>query len=113
MAGPENGGLIFYPGSHQLGELAVERLTPPDAPSQFAGALALRSVLPDELEPFHPRVRKGTSFFFHALMAHASNPNVTTDRFRQSFLATYIQTGQPFRPGYEQKRVEIDLYATP
>jgi ectoine hydroxylase-related dioxygenase (phytanoyl-CoA dioxygenase family) len=48
--------------------------------------------------------------FFHSHLVHASNPNRTTDRFRYCFLATYIKTGERFRPGTAQKRREVELY---
>jgi hypothetical protein len=108
--GPENGGLIFYPGSQALGELPIERLSPTAHPGQNVSAEALRAVMPSGFEPFQPRVRKGTSFFLHALLVHGSNPNVTPDRFRHSFLATYIATGESFRAGTQQRRTEVDLY---
>jgi hypothetical protein len=109
--GPENGGLIFYPGSHKLGELPIERLTPTVHSGQNRSAEAIRAVMPPGLEPFQPSVKKGTSFFFHSLLVHGSNANATQDRFRYSLLTTYIGVGQPFRPGTMQRRTEVDLYA--
>jgi phytanoyl-CoA hydroxylase len=108
--GPENGGLIFYPGSHKAGALEVERRDVVPDPGQNPGAAAIRAILPAGFEPLHPRVRKGTVLFFHSHLVHASNPNRTTDCFRYSFLATYIKTGEPFRPGTAQKRREVELY---
>jgi hypothetical protein len=110
--GPENGGLAFYPGSHKLGELPIERLEPTTHSGQNRSAEAIRAVMPAGLERFEPRVKKGTSFIFHSLLLHESNANSTHDRFRYSFLATYIGRGQPFRPGTMQARTEVDLYGT-
>jgi hypothetical protein len=110
--GPQNGGLIFYPGSQAFGELPIERLSPTAHSGQNVSAEALRAVMPGGVEPYHPSVRKGTSLFLHSLLVHGSNPNASPDRFRHSFLATYIETGQPFRPGTQQRRTEVDLYGT-
>lgn len=110
--GPENGGMIFYPGSHKLGELPIERLTPTTHTGQNRSAEAIRAILPAGIERIAPRVKKGTSFFFHSLLVHESNANATRDRFRHSFLATYIERGQPFRPGTMQVRTEVDLYTS-
>jgi hypothetical protein len=110
--GPENGGLTFYPGSHKLGELPIERLEPTAHTGQNRSAEAIRAVMPAGLEPFCPSVKKGTSFFFHSLLIHQSNANTTPDRFRYSYLATYIERGQPFRPGTMQARAEVDLHGT-
>lgn len=110
--GPENGGLTFFPGSHKLGELPIERLTPTAHTGQNRSAEAIRTVMPAGLERLQPSVKKGTSFFFHSLIIHESSANATRDRFRYSFLATYIGRGQPFRPGTMQVRTEVDLYGT-
>jgi hypothetical protein len=108
--GPENGGLFLYPGSHRFGELPIERLTPTSHAGQNVSAEALRAVMPVAIEPVHPRITKGTCVFMHSLLVHGSNPNTTRDRFRNSFLATYIETGQPFRPGTQQRRAEVELH---
>jgi ectoine hydroxylase-related dioxygenase (phytanoyl-CoA dioxygenase family) len=47
--------------------------------------------------------------FFHSQLVHASNAN-RSDRFRYSFLATYLLRGAPFRPGRAQQRAEVELY---
>lgn len=109
--GPENGGLIFYPGSHTLGALEVEHRDVVPDPGQNPGAAAIRAILPRAFDCVHPTVRKGTILFFHSQLVHASHPNRSTDRFRYSFLATYIKRGEPFRPGTAQKRREVELYA--
>jgi hypothetical protein len=108
-AGPENGGLIFYPNTHELGALPIERLSPVSHAGQSPSASALQVNLPPSIEPLHLRMKKGTSVFFHPLLVHGSNANAS-NRFRQSFLATYIRQGSPFRPGTMQKRSEVDLY---
>ncbi|MBI1778580.1 MAG: phytanoyl-CoA dioxygenase family protein [Proteobacteria bacterium] len=108
-SGPENGSLVVYPGTHKLGELPIERLTPSTDPGQSPSAGALRAVLPTGVEPIDLRVGKGACLFFHSLLVHGSNCNAS-GRFRYSFLATYIRRGAPFRPGNMQKRTAVDLY---
>lgn len=106
---PENGGLVFFPGSHKLGDLPVrnnEMLT--DA-GQNPGARAVESILPPGLPSLDVRLEKGSVAFFHSLLVHRSNANVS-QRFRHSFLATYIRSGEPFRPGGAQRRQEVELH---
>ncbi len=104
----ENGSLVFYPGSHRLGALAMqERPHIPD-PGQNPGAQAAECLMPVDLPSMPVVANRGTTVFFHSQLVHASNPNRST-RFRYSFLATYIRKGEPFRPGRLQQRQEVDL----
>lgn len=107
--GPENGGLAFYTGSHKLGALAVRSGEMLSDPGQNPGAQAVESILPDDFPATNVQLKKGSVAFFHGLLAHHSNDN-RSDRFRHSFLATYIRSGEPFRSGSYQKRTEVDLY---
>lgn len=108
--GPENGGLVFYPGSHKLGALAIRNGAMLSDVSQNPGAQAVECILPEDAPTVDVRLGKGSVVFFHGLLAHSSHANVS-DRFRYSFLATYIRAGEPFRTGRAQKRTEVDLYA--
>lgn len=108
--GPENGGLIFYPGSHKLGALPIRNGAMLSDAGQNPGAQAVECILPNDAPTMEVRLAKGSVAFFHGLLAHRSCPN-TSDRFRYSFLATYIRAGEPFRAGRAQQRTEVDLYA--
>jgi len=108
-AGPENGGLMLYPRTHHLGDLPVNRFDQCTDPGQSPSAEAIRVLLPGDPAPFSPQLRKGTSLFFHSQLVHGSHPN-RSDCFRYSYLATYIHSGSPFRPGTMQQRSEVDLY---
>ncbi len=109
--GPENGALYFYPGSHTEGTLKVVDVAQPLIDEgQNISAQARHCLLPDEYDPVDLIMKKGDVAFFHSLAVHGSHANVTKDRFRCNLLMTYIQKGQPFRPGSMQKRTEVDLY---
>ena len=105
-----NGALYFFPGSHKLGPLPTrEREDAPD-PGQNPGARACECMLPPGRESIDMTLKKGDVVLFHSLAVHGSHSN-ESNRFRYSFLATYIRKNQPYRPGRSQKRTEVDLYA--
>jgi phytanoyl-CoA hydroxylase len=107
--GPENGGLVFFPGSHKLGALPIRNGAMLSDAAQNPGAQAVECILPDDAPTVDVRLSKGSVAFFHSLLPHRSGANVS-DRFRYSFLATYIRAGSPFRAGRAQQRTEVDLY---
>jgi len=109
--GPENGGLVFYPGSHKLGALPIRNGAMLSDIGQNPGAQAVECILPPDAPMLDLRMAKGSVVFFHGLLAHGSNAN-TADRFRYSFLATYIRAGAPFRAGQAQNRSEVELHCT-
>ena len=104
-----NGCLLFYPGSHKAGVLPTRLLDHVPVAGQNPGAEAVETVMEQEIAPVPIRLRRGTTAFFHGDLVHASRPNVSSERFRFSFLATYIRSGEPFRPGRLQNRTEVDL----
>jgi ectoine hydroxylase-related dioxygenase (phytanoyl-CoA dioxygenase family) len=107
--GSANGGLIFYPESHRLGALPIRKGTMIDNPGQNPGAQAVECLLPSNIPAIDIRLEKGSVVFFHSELAHASHAN-RSERFRHSFLATYIRAGSPFRPGGAQQRREVSLH---
>ena len=106
----ENGCLLFYPDSHRQGLLPTRFLDHVAVLGQNPGAEAVECVLHREIEPIPMRLKRGSTVFFHGDLVHGSLPNTSTDRFRYSFLATYIRSGSPFRPGRLQQRTEVDLH---
>lgn len=104
-----NGCLAFYPQSHRLGVLPTRELDSTPVLGQNPGAEALESVTPDDLARITVPLKKGATVFFHGDLVHESLPNRSVDRFRYAFLATYIRSGVPFRPGRLQKRSEVSL----
>lgn len=108
---PENGGLVFYPGSHKLGALPIRNGEMLSDAGQNPGARAVEVILPEGTPTVDVRLPKGSVAFFHSLLPHRSRANVS-NRFRYSFLATYIRSGSPFRAGRAQQRAEVDLHST-
>jgi ectoine hydroxylase-related dioxygenase (phytanoyl-CoA dioxygenase family) len=105
----ENGGLVFYPGSQKFGALETRKIERPVGAGQNPGAQAIESVMPVEVEGVTMALRRGSTVFFHSHLVHSSNEN-RSDRFRYSFLATYLLKGQPFRAGRAQARQEVELH---
>ncbi len=105
----ENGCLVLYPGSHKLGLLPVRSLDAVPAEGQNPGAAAIEAVVPPGQMRLPVSLRRGSTVFFHGNLVHESLPNTSQHRFRYAFLATYIRSGVPFRPGHLQKRAEVPL----
>jgi ectoine hydroxylase-related dioxygenase (phytanoyl-CoA dioxygenase family) len=107
----ENGALVFFPGTHKLGALEVRNGRKLSDPGQNPGAQAIECIFPDAYAPMDVNLKKGSVVFFHSQLVHRSSGNLSTSRFRHSFLATYIKSGQPFRAGTVQMRAEVDLHS--
>lgn len=106
--GPENGGLMLYPGSHRLGRLPVTDVENTPRPDQDPNARRTRTVLPPGLPAIDAVVPKGGVVFLHGLVVHSSHTN-RSDGHRYALLNTYIRTGAPFRPGQYARRTAIPL----
>ena len=106
----DNGCLIFFPGSHKLGELPTREGDNLVTPSQNPGARQKECVLPEEMSSKKMVLQKGDVVFFHSLLAHKSVSNCSPHKSRYSQVITYIKSGTPFRRGGRQQREEIALY---
>lgn len=106
----ENGALYFFSGSHKFGQLPIREREFEPVPGQNPNAEARECIMPAKLERIDIEVKKGSTVFLNSLLVHGSNTN-RSNRFRYSFVATYIRKGQPYRPGYAQKRTEVNLYS--
>ena len=80
-ADAENGGLIFYPGSHQNGIMCHGEADQTEFfnPSQLVN-------LPKSLGKVQTDIKAGDAFFFHGQMVHGSGGNSSKDRFRRSLI---------------------------
>ncbi len=106
---PEMGGLIVYPGSHKEPILPVERLCDQEQASQDPNATREQVVLPTQYKPIHVSISKGSTLFIHGQLIHGSNKNIS-EQWRRVLLATYIRSGEKFRPGCYADRIEINVY---
>lgn len=104
--GPENGGLIAYPGSHREGRLPVRQLQTGVVAGQDPNANNEETVLPPGYAPTDIRVTRGSVVFLHSHFVHGSRMN-QTDRYRYVLLCTYIREGTKFRPGHYARREPI------
>lgn len=107
---PENGGLVVYPGTHREPVLPTEVVEQPDNLGQDPNANRQQVVLPKSYQPVDVSVTKGSVVFIHGHIVHKSHNNSTTDKFRQALLMLYVRKGEPFRPGFGNKRSEIEVY---
>jgi len=106
----DNGALIFYPGTHKLGALATRQVERPTGPGQNPRAQAAECIMPSDYAGETISLRRGSTVFFHSQLVHSSNDN-RSNKFRYSFLATYLLKGAPFRAGEAQQRKEVELHA--
>lgn len=81
-----NGCLQVVPGSHRLPILCTEAA---DTSRSFTDVAV--SVPPD-MQPTPVVMKAGDVLFFHGQLIHGSNPNVTSDRFRRTLIAHYINS---------------------
>jgi phytanoyl-CoA hydroxylase len=103
--GPDNGGLIGYPGSHKEGRLPVSQLNLGDVRGQDPNANNEETVLSNGYREVDLVVPKGSVAYLHSYFVHGSHTNKTND-LRFALLCTYIREGASFRPGrYAQREV--------
>lgn len=108
----ENGCLFAYPGSHREPILEVVE----DAARKATNVGGFRNdrgsgcAVPAQYEKAYLSMRKGSVVFIHGHLIHGSDANVSTSRFRRSFIVHYIQQGRSFVEGTHAKRRVIDVY---
>lgn len=105
---PEKGGLIAYPGSHVEGDLPTRSIHMPVDPSQDPNANNEECMVPDKYPPLSVCVPKGSVFFIHGHLVHASHKNVSNE-WRNVLLCTYILRNEYFRPGRYAQRSAVEL----
>jgi ectoine hydroxylase-related dioxygenase (phytanoyl-CoA dioxygenase family) len=106
--GPENGGLIGYPGSHKEGRLPVRKIEAGKVAEQDPNANNEESILPPDYSPIDLYAKKGSVVFLHSHFVHGSRPN-RTQNYRYVLLCTYLREGTPFRSGRYAQREPIAL----
>jgi ectoine hydroxylase-related dioxygenase (phytanoyl-CoA dioxygenase family) len=80
----ENGGLFVVPGSHRLPLLC------PHAADLRKSFTIEEVAVPVGMEPVAADLALGDMLFFSGNVIQGSWPNVTTDRFRRSFICHYV-----------------------
>ncbi|WP_405825149.1 phytanoyl-CoA dioxygenase family protein [Streptomyces sp. NBC_01390] len=80
----ENGGLEVVPGTHRM-----DLFCPQEAD---AGVSFAREYVPPPpgLTPVPVDMAAGDVLFFNGSLVHGSQPNLSTDRFRRSFIGHYV-----------------------
>ena len=104
-AGPENGGLYIYPGSHVYGTLPF---TPTVSYRESDNPGNLVEVNAHWEPPVDLRVSKGSVLILHGCVVHGSYPNLS-ERDRPLFQITYIKRGYDFVSGKNANRQVIEL----
>jgi ectoine hydroxylase-related dioxygenase (phytanoyl-CoA dioxygenase family) len=84
VIGRDNGGLEVVPGTHAMDVFCPEEA---DLDVSFT-----RDYVPPPpgLSPVPVDMSSGDVLFFNGSLVHGSGPNMTTDRFRRSFIAHYL-----------------------
>ena len=108
----ENGCLRIYEGTHKMGLLGIEEARVDAGGQQDYNAVSHKSVVPEGVKKRLVEVKAGSTIFIHGFAVHDSLSNASNNRPRPALLMTYIQKGQPFRPGAHAKRHEIDVQAS-
>lgn len=103
-AGPENGGLYIYPGSHVYGTLPF---TPTISYRESDNPGNLVEV-PEDWKSQDLHVKKGDLLVLHGCVVHASREN-SSERDRPLFQITYIKRGYDFVSGKNANRQVIEL----
>ena len=104
---PENGGLSIFPGTNNESILPVQETKINSVCNQDPNAYRVETVVPPKYEQEHLSIPAGAVLFIHGNLVHASNDNITEDRWRHVLLNTYLIKGAPFRPGRDAKRAEF------
>jgi phytanoyl-CoA hydroxylase len=109
-AGPDNGGLVVYPGSHAEDILPVEDVPVPESDRPlFPNQKGRSTVIPSHYQPLPLQIARGSALFMHGHLVHSSLDN-RSRRFRRSFLVDYIREGAPFAVGRHANRTRINVY---
>jgi len=103
----ENGCLIAWPGTHKEGLLPVQKVAAASNTWQDPNARNEECIIPQQYKPVNIEVPKGAVCYIHSHLVHASNPNISKDRWRQVLLCTYIREGESFRAGQYAQREAI------
>jgi len=103
-AGPENGGLYIYPGSHVDGTLPFT----PTVSYRESDNPGNRVEIPGHWKSEDIRVKKGDMLILHGCVVHGSYPNLS-ERDRPLFQVTYIKRGSDFVSGKNANRRVIEL----
>lgn len=104
----KNGGLIAYPGTHNEDLLPTQKIFVQSDLGQDPNANNEETIVPPQYSAINAHVKKGSAFFIHGHLVHASNSNLS-DQYRYVLLCTYIKTGENFRPGRYAQREAIDF----
>lgn len=107
-ANRENGGLNVVPGTHAMGLFCPEEA---DLGISFTREFV---PVPKGLQSVPTDLESGDVLFFGGNLIHGSDPNLTNDRFRRSFICHYIgesarELSQWYRPIYRFDGVEVGI----
>lgn len=108
----DNGCMQLVPGSHDWPILCP---TTADTRQSFTDVTV---PLPEGTIARPAVMRAGDVLFFHGSLVHGSKPNTTTDRFRRSLIAHYIegdavQVGRWYHPALRMNGTPLELESSP
>jgi phytanoyl-CoA hydroxylase len=97
-----NGCMMLVPGSHRWPLMCTAAA---DTTASFTDEAV---PLPAGVEPVAARMKAGDVLFFHGATVHGSHPNTTTDRFRRSLIAHYVEQQCTHLSKFDQPLVRMD-----
>lgn len=111
-AGPDNGSLVVYPGTHVLGDLPCEpsKNFEKDMAGNITKAYPIGNPckIPDGYVPKQLEYKAGDIVLIHGHLVHSAPKNPSQDKWRRMFYMHYIKDGEPFWPGWNARRGLID-----
>jgi ectoine hydroxylase-related dioxygenase (phytanoyl-CoA dioxygenase family) len=111
-AGPENGSLIVFPGTHVLRDLPAEpsKNFEFDAEGRVVAAYPIGNsvAVPDGFAPVQLRYGRGSLLFLHGHIIHGAAKNPSPTEWRRQVYFHYIKNGDPFWPGWNACRQLVE-----
>lgn len=98
----ENGCMQVVPGSHKWPLLCAEKA---DSDASFTDVTV---PLPPGTRVTPVLMEPGDVMFFHGCLVHGSAPNITTDRFRRSLIAHYVEADTEKMTAFDLPALAMD-----
>ena len=105
----ENGGLIYYPGSHYEDILPFDYMPSwrEEADKEGITHPGLKLVPPQKYKATDVIGPRGGICLQHGHIIHGSHPNLTQNRSRAQYSLAYLNEGAPFESGKTSPKIPI------
>lgn len=108
---PDNGGLIFWPGSHVEDILDFEhnKSWREDFREDGIARPGQTVQVPSKYSSQDMYLKKGSLCYMHGNLIHGSHPNLSSTRNRPQYSMCYLNKGDSFLPGVSCGREVFDI----